>query len=189
MSDLENKTTNGVSRRTVTKAMAWAVPAVAVAASVPVASASAPVIHVNGNGCKLPGNETIFKGYVFLMSVSTSVAITVDITSMFLDGVSLGSVTIVNLDTCTDIGNPISVPAGGFNNLALLTSIAPNSQNGMLTINYKINGVAQPAINTPANGLNPIGVDGNCTHNTGSCNNLDFAQIKCILHATGVAPC
>lgn len=44
---------NGVSRRTVTKAMAWAVPAVAVASTVPIAAASCiPQIGITDDSCK-----------------------------------------------------------------------------------------------------------------------------------------
>jgi len=52
MGEVDN--TGGVSRRTVTKAMAWAVPAVAVAATVPGAAASCvPVIVIDpGQSCK-----------------------------------------------------------------------------------------------------------------------------------------
>jgi hypothetical protein len=42
MSAIEEAGSEGVSRRTVAKAMAWAVPAIAVAATVPTAAASAP---------------------------------------------------------------------------------------------------------------------------------------------------
>lgn len=58
MSDLEQP--NGVSRRTVTKAMAWAVPAAAVAAAVPApAFAASPpcvLVTLGGNACKWPGS-------------------------------------------------------------------------------------------------------------------------------------
>lgn len=40
MNELEDNASNGISRRTVTKAMAWAVPAIAVAVSVPTVAAS-----------------------------------------------------------------------------------------------------------------------------------------------------
>ena len=48
----------GITRRTVTKAAVWAVPAVAVAAAVPIASASVPCVAVTagGSGCKWPGS-------------------------------------------------------------------------------------------------------------------------------------
>ncbi|MGW9631498.1 hypothetical protein ACWGST_12405 [Agromyces sp. NPDC055520] len=42
MAEIERSEPNGVSRRTVTKAMAWAVPVVAVSVTAPMASASAP---------------------------------------------------------------------------------------------------------------------------------------------------
>lgn len=51
----------GVSRRTVTKAMAWAVPAVAVASTVPMAAASCiPVPVVLDTSCK-KANESSYK--------------------------------------------------------------------------------------------------------------------------------
>ena len=60
MSDIENvePEKKGVSRRTVTKAMAWAVPVIAVAAPVPAFAASGgpPDVEV-GQACKLPGNS------------------------------------------------------------------------------------------------------------------------------------
>lgn len=57
MSDLEQPEKKGISRRTVTKAMAWSVPAIAIAAPVPAmaASGSGPVL-VPGPACKIPGN-------------------------------------------------------------------------------------------------------------------------------------
>ncbi|MFY9714076.1 MAG: hypothetical protein WAK00_11440 [Microbacterium sp.] len=49
---------DGISRRTVTKAMAWAVPAVAVASTVPIAAASCiPEIFLGGGSCKCPGQS------------------------------------------------------------------------------------------------------------------------------------
>ncbi|MBN7793413.1 hypothetical protein [Microbacterium esteraromaticum] len=57
---------NGISRRTVTKAMAWAVPAVAVASTVPTAAASCiPVPVVLDSSCK-KANESSYKLYFAL---------------------------------------------------------------------------------------------------------------------------
>ena len=59
MTETKNSESAGVSRRTVTKAMAWAVPAVAVAATVPVASASGiPELTQSERSCKCPGQST-----------------------------------------------------------------------------------------------------------------------------------
>lgn len=56
MSDLEQPQGSGVSRRTVTKAMAWAVPVIAVASPIPAfaASGNGPGYLV-GPACKIPG--------------------------------------------------------------------------------------------------------------------------------------
>ncbi|GAA2032850.1 hypothetical protein GCM10009819_16130 [Agromyces tropicus] len=57
MSDLEEPKP-GVSRRTVAKAMAWSVPAVALAVPAPAYAASGPPPDVSvGVACKLPGNS------------------------------------------------------------------------------------------------------------------------------------
>ncbi|GAT72220.1 hypothetical protein MHM582_0693 [Microbacterium sp. HM58-2] len=59
-------TSEGISRRTVTKAMAWAVPAIAIAAPVPAFAASGETIIITpGAACKAPGASCapIIKGY------------------------------------------------------------------------------------------------------------------------------
>lgn len=75
MSDLEEPKA-GVSRRTVAKAMAWSVPAVALAVPAPAYAASGgpPTIQV-GDACKLPGNscgDVFVKGYVFDVTISNN---------------------------------------------------------------------------------------------------------------------
>ncbi|WP_136707711.1 hypothetical protein [Agromyces sp. H66] len=59
MADIERTEHAGVSRRTVTKAMAWAVPAVAVATTAPLAAASCiPELTMSDRSCKCPGQST-----------------------------------------------------------------------------------------------------------------------------------
>ncbi|WP_448811688.1 hypothetical protein [Agromyces bauzanensis] len=75
MSDLEEPKT-GVTRRTVAKAMAWSVPAVALAVPAPAYAASGgpPTVSV-GDACKLPGNAcgTLFvKGYLFEVTITNN---------------------------------------------------------------------------------------------------------------------
>jgi hypothetical protein len=54
---------SGISRRTVTKAMAWAVPAIAIAAPAPAFAISGePPTVVIGQACKLPGKSTNAQG-------------------------------------------------------------------------------------------------------------------------------
>lgn len=144
--DLEK--TRGVSRRTVAKGVAWAVPAITLATAVPAAAgASQGVISFSGAGCKIPGGSApgVFKGYVFRMTASntTSAAVTVTITSATLDGTSLGEVTVIDLNGCQKLGNPFTIPANtNYQNLALLTRDAPNSQNGALVVTYTVSGSA-----------------------------------------------
>src|SRR6478609_11913867 len=102
MSENEEQPTGGISRRTVTKAMAWAVPAIAIAAPVPAFAASGGSFNLSGLGCKLPGNSnSIYKGYAFRLSISntTNSSITLNVTEIKLGTTNLGAVKIVNLDT------------------------------------------------------------------------------------------
>lgn len=72
MSDLEEPK-SGVSRRTVAKAMAWSVPAVALAVPAPAYAASpcTPVPSFGGQSCKCPGNSTGIRfGYVLQICVT-----------------------------------------------------------------------------------------------------------------------
>ncbi len=168
---------SGVSRRTVTKAMAWAVPVIAIAAPVPAFAASGGIIEIANGGCKLPGNsQGIYKGYIFKMTATnnTDFEIEVTIDSAFLDGQDLGAVTVVNLATCTTIGNPFTIPADTmFASLALLTQNAPNSQNGDLVVNFTITGGGEePPATATASGLNPI--------QGASCGDFTQAEKDCI---------
>ncbi|WP_314506962.1 hypothetical protein [uncultured Microbacterium sp.] len=84
MSELNEPQKSGVSRRTVTKAMAWSVPAIAVAATVPNAAASPICLTAtfSGTSCKDPGNPT--KGYRLQVCFTNScnAAITVNVISV-----------------------------------------------------------------------------------------------------------
>ena len=80
MSDLEEPKA-GVSRRTVAKAMAWSVPAIALAVPAPAYAASGgPPTIVVGDACKLPGNScgnVFVKGYVFDVTISNNTGKTI----------------------------------------------------------------------------------------------------------------
>ena len=80
MSDLEEQKT-GVSRRTVAKAMAWSVPAIALAVPAPAYAASGgPPTIVVGDACKLPGNScgnVFVKGYVFDVTITNNTGKTI----------------------------------------------------------------------------------------------------------------
>lgn len=176
MSDLEEQKP-GVSRRTVAKAMAWSVPAVALAVPAPAYAASPGIVTLTGTGCKLPGNSNdLYKGYAFKASISNTnpVPITLTITSVTLNGTPLGNVTVVDLTNCTNLGASFVVPAqGGFPNVAIITQNGTNSQNGTLVVSYTITGGPGGSEQATANatGLGPI---------QGSCDAYTEDEADCI---------
>jgi hypothetical protein len=182
--DEQNSGDSGISRRTVTKAMAWAVPVIAIAAPAPAFAASGGILQFAGVGCKLPGNSnSIYKGYAFLLSVenNTNDPITLNIVSITLDGNNLGTVRSVNLDTGTIQQNPFLLPADtSAPNVALLTEFAPNSQNGILTVVYTVNGGAQQTITVSVPSAPPL--------NGASCSAFTPAQKITINGAIGGVP-
>lgn len=96
MSVSEGTRRAGVSRRSVVKGAAWAVPAVAVASAAPAMAASKGPISFTGKACKLPGNSgDVYKGYVFELISNNEKnknpldAVTV-VTDVKIDGVSVG---------------------------------------------------------------------------------------------------
>lgn len=177
MSELEQPTPTGVSRRTVTKAMAWAVPAIAIATPAPAFAASPGIINFTGGGCKLPGNsQSTFKGYAFRMSATNTTAspITVTITSITLNGEDLGGSTVINLATCTNLGNPFVIPANtSLSSLALLTANAGSSANGTLTVTFTVSGVAgSQSVSVFVSAVPPI--------QGASCDSFTAAEKTCI---------
>jgi hypothetical protein len=84
-----------ISRRTVTRGVAWSAPIAAVAYAAPAFAASQPVtVQLCGTICKHPGNsgpDDTFKIYHFTFCFTASQAIvgnTVTITSMTINGVT-----------------------------------------------------------------------------------------------------
>lgn len=159
----------GTSRRTVTKAMAWAVPVIAVSAAVPAFAASQILINLNGNGCKLPGNSTsTYKGYAFALSINneSTVPITINIVSITLNGESLGPTALVDVSgegpLAADANPFVLAPGADLLDAALLTSNAANSSNGTLTITYTINGGSQVTVSATVDAAPPV-VGASCT--------------------------
>ena len=175
MSDLEEPKP-GVSRRTVAKAMAWSVPAIALAVPTPAYAASPGFITLTGDGCKLPGRATdVFKGYAFEGTISnpSNVDVTVTITDITLNNADLGSVTVVDLDSCTELGDSFVLGAGTEDlRIAVLTQGAGNSANGTLVITYTVDG-APEQVTVTADAAPPI-VGG------GACKTFSAAEKLCL---------
>ncbi|MGA1827845.1 hypothetical protein [Microbacterium sp.] len=143
MSEFEQPQQSGVSRRTVTKAMAWAVPAIAVAVPAPAFGlASQGIVTLTGRGCKdpgasIPGNPNSKAYYVeVVISNTTANPITVLYTNAIVNG-----------------AQPIAPP--GFEANPTQTVVAANttctvvvrignwgdSANATVTLSYTVNGV------------------------------------------------
>jgi hypothetical protein len=181
---VEGEAPSGISRRTVTKAMAWAVPVIAVAAPVPAYAASQIMFDFNGEGCKLPGNSnTIFKGYAFALSINnnSTVPITITITSITLNGVSLGATGLVDLDSASFDPNPFTLdPGEDVLNAALVTQNAGNSSNGTLSITYTINSGTPTTVTATVDAAPPI--------NGNSCQAFTDDQKDVLADLGGIAP-
>ena len=98
MSDLEEPKP-GISRRTVAKAAAWSVPAIALAVSTP-AYAASPTASSRSPATAASCRETrptMFKGYAFeaLLTNTTAADVTVAVTNITLNGTNLGAFTFV----------------------------------------------------------------------------------------------
>lgn len=201
MSELEEPTPTGVSRRTVTKAMAWAVPAIAIAAPVPAfAGASQGTVELTGEACKLPGNSSApydVNGAVYLFTITNTTvnSSTVSFTSVLRSGSSAAglSFSIVRISgtggpCCTPLGSSVTAPANSSDTYALLTGGWDNSANGQLTVSYNVEGVPQtPATTTPGS-LEPVTPAGPNCNIGGSCA-IDAAISTCYLQAAGVPGC
>lgn len=151
MSDLDDQQNGGISRRTVTKAMAWAVPAIAIAAPVPAfAGASQDFVTFTGKACKDPGGGTQ-KYYYFQVKITNSSqnALTVSFTGVVVNGVAGNAGTITP--------NPYQVPAYTECLVTLRFGTFPDSANGEATLSYTVNGAAQPPVDSGAiNDLPPL---------------------------------
>lgn len=138
MSELDQPTPKGISRRTVAKAMAWSVPVVAVAAAVPAYAASgSPPIITTGTACKSPGSscKTFDKGYQVPVTIQNP-----DPTkTIWITAVTIGSVgDCTNLTTAQSLpATPFSVSPGQTINV-IFQANASNSANQACTFSFSV---------------------------------------------------
>jgi len=107
MSDLEEPK-SGVSRRTVAKAMAWSVPAVALAVPAPAYAASpcVPTISLGPTSCKCPGQST-GSPWTYFLTFCADIAPGCEVPP----GTTL-SITAVNSKSGGPGGTPLGTPNG-----------------------------------------------------------------------------
>ena len=135
MSEVEQS--KGVSRRTVTKAMAWAVPAVALAAPIPAYAVSGPPPQITtGAACKSPGNscKTFPKGY----NVPATVYNPDPVKTIWITGLTISNNTLgISLTPSTSPALPIQVAPGATVNIVLQAQ-SGNSANQAGSFDFNV---------------------------------------------------
>jgi hypothetical protein len=140
-------------------------------------------ISLSGAGCKLPGNSNgTYKGYAFAVSITntSSTPVTIQSTSITLDGLSLGDTALVDLvPPVPEVDpNPFVLAPNSVADAALLTENAANSQNGILAITYTINGGTPISVSTPVSSLPPL--------ENASCTAFDTVEKEKLALLTGI---
>lgn len=153
MTDIEQP--KGVSRRTVTKAMAWAVPAVAVAASVPVAAASGPIDFDPDNASTTCKSTGAGKGccppnfYQFKLVFKNNGAVSYDVS------VAANSATAIP-NGCPTVTNPeassITIAPGETETLVVCAGESSCNAQGTMDISFTYT-------YAPSDGGAPVSVD------------------------------
>ncbi len=197
MTEFEPQQPSGISRRTVTKAMAWAVPAIAIASPVPAFAASRGTLTFTGDNCKLPGDSSDpwKNGAVYIFNVTNTTAnpITICITSVLRSNSAIPAtnVTVIRLvgsgPHCTSIGQCFVVAPGGTQTYALVTSEWPSSANGDLIVNFTVDGTAATPATSESGTLSPITSNPSCAIG-GSCS-ISTPYLQCVLRGLGQASC
>lgn len=123
----QNDQTGGISRRTVTKAMAWAAPAVAVATVIPFAAASGPETPQPGDNCKASGTSNVNKFHFYIGQPSMIDDL------IILSGGNITDLTVID----NDGGCGVTVQ------LVSVTGTAPN-----IVVTYKITAI-DPTVEQP----------------------------------------
>ena len=186
-----------LTRRTVAKGAAWAVPAVAVVSPTRAMAASPGTVTFTGQNCKLPGNSSPFNnGAVYLATITntTNLQISIEIMSFTRgDEVQTDEIGVVKLSTspagacCSNLtpgtNNTFTVPANSAGTYAFITAEWTNSANTIVSVEYEVDGLAQPPAPGGGTGLNPIAGSG--CGNGGSCTALTADQKECVTTAIG----
>lgn len=130
---MTEQNSRGVSRRSITKGVAWAAPVVAVAAAAPFAAASydtPPIGFESESACKFPGSSTSCeKAYRFVLSVTNPVGfpITLNIISVTENGQFSGNFSVMN--AYSDLESGTVIPVGGAQKYTLVVGPGKNSAN------------------------------------------------------------
>ena len=174
---------SGVSRRTVVKGAAWAVPAITVASAVPAMAASKPDIEIDwgsSTACKIPGASfSAFcynKGYVLwgVFTNNTALDATVTITGITVGNIARCLVGLTDYTTCSPLGTlSFTVGAGLTRYVANFSNSSTDSSSTTVTVDFDYTLTGQ----TPASSSQSGDVGGSPWQ--GSCDFPPKAGIDC----------
>jgi hypothetical protein len=152
-----------ISRRTVTRGVAWSAPIAAVAYAAPAFAASQPVVVTPcGTACKHPGSGQSNKTYHFTFCFSTSAALVGGV-------VHLEDMRIVgngNDNTRDVVPDTVAVAPGSPTCIYVDAIDFPNSANGQAILSFHYSTVDEPTVQidgtvqTAALSLNPCDTGG-----------------------------
>ena len=127
---------SGVSRRTVVKGAAWAVPAITVASAVPAVAASGPPPGlILGVACKNPGNSCASRPKGYTVGATLTNTSSLDVYVYAVTYTTVG--TTLNLTYAPPPALPFVIPANSSINVFLNAS-SQNSANQVFTLNVTI---------------------------------------------------
>lgn len=141
-----------VSRRTIAKGAAWAVPVIAVGAAAPLAAASGPppvIVQASGLGCKEPG-KSFSKDSPFAYRLS------LEVTTSFDDTVTLIGCTVPSGDPAVAfLESSHEVFVVGNPNPIEVRVASTNSANGTAVLTFSYSGGTVPVAVEFGDGFNP----------------------------------
>lgn len=147
---MTTENSSGISRRTIVKGAAWAVPAVAVAGAAPAVAVSPPIIPTPaGNACKHPGNPKWYH-FTFCFENTSATSITVNMVSMIVNGVTGAQVLPAS----------VVVPANSTVCSYIDGGLFADSANGTATLNISYTYLSQTVtddVTTSFNDIPPCG--------------------------------
>lgn len=146
---MTEQNSRGISRRSITKGVAWAAPVVAVAAAAPIAAAShhepPEPTEIPGLSCKSPGQSAALGwGYygAFTINNTTNAPITYTFTSFVAaDGTNLSGIQVMSASSTSWAGEDatITVPANT-NATYWIRAYGTDSSSTSFTVSYTVNG-------------------------------------------------
>ena len=159
-----SETKPGISRRTLVKGTAWAVPAVAVASAAPAMAQSLPPIVIdwgNTGACKIPGDSfrklCYDKGYVLwgVFKNTSTLSASVTITGITVGGIAQCLVGIADYTVSCNTAltsNTFTVAPGATAYIAIYSNASSDSSSTSVEVSFNYTLTGQPQASSTQSG-------------------------------------